>query len=403
MKAAGVKYRKYQQQRKRPAAAASNSSIGPAVAAARNSSVGPAVAAARNSAIGPASAAGHSDFTRLAAVTPPDSAAGAVSVSALGSGKRPVSGSVRKSGGRPASGKKRAAGRKPAARRQPSASRAKQAQQPPGKRRGTLSVIISARNEAQTLPLLLKQVQRLAPDEIIVVLNGCTDNSFQRTRTCRQAIIVHIPESAGHDVGRALGAKLSKSDILLFLDGDMVIPAPQLAGFTAAVDGGVDVALNDLDHLLPPFKLSDSVTRCKLYLNIVLGRSDLGASSMTAVPHALSRRALEMIGYRELMVPPKAQALALLKQLQVQKAGTVNVFKQNRLRRDNTGAGNKMEQLIAGDHAEALNIIIGQHINHMQRSGHAEAVHIVPGQDEAHSAPSLQEQRSRLAAWRNAL
>ncbi|KUP25523.1 hypothetical protein AWJ19_18910 [Paenibacillus sp. DMB5] len=228
----------------------------------------------------------------------------------------------------------------------------------PRKLRGKLSVIISAKNEAKTLPLLLKQVQRLAPAEIIVVLNGCTDNSFQAARLCRQATVVHVPEPAGHDVGRSLGAKLSKGDILLFLDGDMVIPASELAGFAAAVDGGVDVALNDLDGLLPPFGLSDNVTRCKLYLNMVLGRSDLGACSMTAVPHALSRRALEVIGYRELMVPPKAQALALLKQLRVEKAGTVNVFKQNRLRQDNTGAGNRVEQLIAGDHAEALKAVL---------------------------------------------
>lgn len=182
----------------------------------------------------------------------------------------------------------------------------------------------------------------------------------------------------------------------------MVIPAQQLAVFAAAVDGGVDVALNDLDQLLPPFKLSDHVTRCKLYLNMVLGRSDLGAGSMTAVPHALSRRALEMIGYRELMVPPKAQALALLKQLRVEKAGTVDVFRQNRLRQDNTGAGNKMEQLIAGDHAEALNAVLSQQAGQVQ--GHAEAVQLIHGQGGTHSAaPSLQEQRSRLAAWRNAL
>lgn len=276
------------------------------------------------------------------------------------------------------------AGYKSAARRQAAGAAAvRQPRQLLRRLRGTLSVIISARNEARTLPPLLKQVLRLHPAEIIVVLNGCSDNSFQRTRLCPQATIVHCPESAGHDVGRALGAKLSRGDILLFLDGDMVISAPQLAAFAAAVDGGVDVALNDLDGLLPPFGLSDHVTRCKLYLNTVLGRSDLGASSLTAVPHALSRRALEAIGYRELMVPPKAQAISLLKTLRVEKAGTVNVFKQNRLRQGNTGAGNALEQLIAGDHAEALLEVLAQR--------------------GALSGESLQEQRRQLAVWRNAL
>lgn len=289
---------------------------------------------------------------------------------------------------------KRAAVRrsKPAASRGPALSRARRAAAS-GRAalslpawRGALSVIISARNEEQTLPKLLEQVTLLKPLEIIVVLNGCDDRSFQRTRLCRQATVVHIPESAGHDVGRSLGAKLSRGDILLFLDGDMAIPARQLAGFVTAVDGGVDVALNNLDPLLPSFGQSDAVTRCKLYLNSVLGRSDLGVSSMTAVPHALSRRALEVIGCRELMVPPKAQAISILRQLRVEKAGAVDVIKHNRLRQGNTGAGNAMEQLIAGDHAEALVQVLEQ-----QRAG---------------GPPSevyLLEQRRQLAAWRNAL
>lgn len=146
------------------------------------------------------------------------------------------------------------------------------------------------------------------------------------------------------------------------------------------------MALNDLDPLLPPFGLSDAVTRCKLYLNQVLGRPDLGVSSMTAVPHALSRRALERIGYRELMVPPKALALSILGRLRVEKAGAVNVIKQNRLRQGNTGAGNAIERLIAGDHAEALAWVIAE-----QRSG---------GQL---TAENLQEHRRQIAAWRNAL
>lgn len=88
------------------------------------------------------------------------------------------------------------------------------------------------------MPKLLEQVMRLRPLEIIVVLNGCSDRSFQRTRLCPQAMVVCLPEPAGHDVGRALGAKLSRGELLLFLDGDMVIPAGQLTPFVAAVDQG---------------------------------------------------------------------------------------------------------------------------------------------------------------------
>jgi len=250
--------------------------------------------------------------------------------------------------------------------------------------RGTLSVIISARNEEQTLGRLLQQVSRLGPTEIIVVLNGCSDSSFPISRQHRQAIVVHCPESVGHDVGRAIGAKLSRGDILLFLDGDMVIPASQLGLFTAAVDGGIDVALNDLDPLMPSFELCDDVTRSKLFLNYALGRYDLGVSSMTAVPHALSRRALETIGYRELIVPPKAQARSVLEKLRVEKVGTVNVIKHNRLRQANIGAGNAVEKLIIGDHAEAL-------------------LEVLSRRDDGGllNSETQREYRRQVAAWRN--
>ncbi|WP_084146543.1 glycosyltransferase family 2 protein [Paenibacillus wynnii] len=251
--------------------------------------------------------------------------------------------------------------------------------------RSSLSVIISARDEEETLFQVLKQVMRLRPVEIIVVLNGCKDRSFQRARLCKQAVVVHCPESAGHDVGRAIGAKLSRGDILLFLDGDMVIPAPQLISFPAAIDRGGDVALNDIDPLLPNFAHWDEVTRCKLFLNSVLGRTDLGTSSITAVPHALSRRAVETIGCQYLMVPPKAHAVAIMEKLKVEKAGTVNVINQNRQRKANTGEGNAMARLISGDHAEALHEVLAR------------------GGSKGLEGSNGAESRRQTAVWRNGI
>lgn len=250
-----------------------------------------------------------------------------------------------------------------------------------------LSVIVTAMNEAETLPKLLRQALRLQPAELIVVLNGCTDQSYELTRRFREAVIVHCPQPAGHDVGRALGAKLSRGEILLFLDGDMELPAEQMAVFVQSIADGADVALNDLDPLVPLFHQTDPVTRCKLYLNHVLGREDLGSASMTAVPHALSRRAAEVVGCRELMVPPKAQAIAVMANLDVRTAGTVDVIKRNRKRAGNRGTGNAVERLIAGDHAEALEVV---------QARRREAAGWTP-------EIALLEQRRELAAWRNGL
>lgn len=255
--------------------------------------------------------------------------------------------------------------------------------QPP-ELRGKLSVIVTARNEEETLQSVLKEAERLMPEEIIVVLNGCTDDSFPRARESGKALIVHLPDPAGHDVGRAIGARLSRGDIMLFLDGDMTIPAPALAPFAIAVDRGADVALNDLNPLLPAFGDSDGVTRCKMFLNLALGRKDLGAGSMTAVPHALSREAFDRIGAKRLAVPPLAQAAAILANLRVENAGTVNVIKHNRIRKGNTGTGNAMERLIIGDHAEALGEVFARRD---------------PGTARDESGLEF---RRRVAAWRNA-
>lgn len=251
-----------------------------------------------------------------------------------------------------------------------------------GSRKGTLSVVVCARNEEGTLPAVLREAVRLQPEELIVVLNGCTDSSFEAAKKVRGATVIQLPEPAGHDVGRGIGAKLSRGDIILFLDGDMAIPAASLAPFAAAVDQGTDVALNRIDPLLPPFAASDGVTRCKQFLNMALGRADLGAASMTAVPHALSRRAVQKLGSAVLAVPPKAQAAAMLAGLRVEAVHTVDVLARNRKRTGNTGEDNAVSRLIAGDHAEAL----------------AEAIQASGGR--------LLEPGSRrpeLAAWRNAL
>lgn len=222
----------------------------------------------------------------------------------------------------------------------------------------TSSAILCASNEEHTLPLVIAQLKRLPLDEIIVILNGCHDDSYNKIEQDERIIIVHYKERLGHDVGRSIGAKLATGNILLFVDGDLTLKAEQLALFMIAVNNGIDVALNDLGPFFPKFNFQDQVTRMKSFLNITLGRGDLGASSLTAVPHALSRHALNEIGVTSLMVPPKAQALAIMKNLTVATVASVDVVKGNRMRDGNTGHGNAVARLIIGDHVEALNEVM---------------------------------------------
>jgi len=218
----------------------------------------------------------------------------------------------------------------------------------------TVSAILSVYNEEDSLEAVLHELMKLQVHEIILVMNGCTDRSFEIARMVPKAKIIHYPDPIGHDVGRAIGAKMAVSDILLFLDGDIPIPAHALAPFVHAVQQGVDVALNDITPYLSTFDHRDDLSHCKEFLNRSLGRGDLKVNSMTAVPHALSRRAVETIGYRHLMVPPKAQAIAMMRGLRVEVCCSVNVIERNKARKTNVGHVNPVAELIIGDHLEAI-------------------------------------------------
>lgn len=219
---------------------------------------------------------------------------------------------------------------------------------------GRAAAVITASNEEATLGLLLNELARLPLAERIVVLNGCIDGSFAEARKHAGVTVAHFPQRLGHDVGRSVGASLASGDAILFLDGDMSVPAEELAAFLYEQESGLDVVLNDITEFLPPFGSQDEVTRCKRFLNLSLGRPDLGSNSLTAVPHVLSQKALDAIGRPALAVPPKAQAIAIMEGLLVKAPCTADVIGRNRLRQTNSGAGNRVARLIIGDHAEAL-------------------------------------------------
>jgi glycosyltransferase involved in cell wall biosynthesis len=216
------------------------------------------------------------------------------------------------------------------------------------------AAIVSVRNEENTIAEVIHELKQLPLEEIIVVINGSTDGSYHVVSRIDGVVIVQFPEPLGHDVGRAVGARVAKSDILLFVDGDIPISAGKLAPFLGAVHRGADLALNDITPLLGPFSRWDDVSRVKAFLNRSLGRADLGAASMTAVPHAISRRALETIGARTLVVPPKAQAVAMRSGLRVELCRGVDVVNRNKRRESNEGRDNLVARMIVGDHIEAL-------------------------------------------------
>ncbi|MFD0710688.1 glycosyltransferase family 2 protein [Paenibacillus sp. GCM10027626] len=218
----------------------------------------------------------------------------------------------------------------------------------------TVAAIVTVMNEKDTIPSVLEQLHRLPLHEMIFIVNGSTDESFEMLRNQSRATIVHYHHALGHDVGRAIGAKLAESEILLFLDGDFPVFAEHLLPFIAAIGQGADIALNNISPYIGLFSNRDDVTIVKEFINRSMARADLGANSLTAIPHAMKKQAAQLIGYANLAVPPKAQVLAIQQGLKINSPASVDVISTNRQRKRNVGRSNAVSELIIGDHIEAL-------------------------------------------------
>lgn len=213
-----------------------------------------------------------------------------------------------------------------------------------------LSVIVPVCNEEQTIKQVIAEARKLEPLEIIVVINGSTDQSEAYAKEQGVKTLVY-DERLGHDCGRAAGALAAMGDILLFIDGDFVLSAQELYPFASAVASGVDVALNVCED---EEELTHVVQGWKYVLNETIGRKDLLMSSMTAVPHAISRECLEKIKPESLAVPPFAQIKAIIEGFHVQAVHHVDVNKFNRFRYS--------EHLSLKSHSPTAELIIQDHI-----------------------------------------
>jgi hypothetical protein len=225
----------------------------------------------------------------------------------------------------------------------------------------SLSVIIPARNEEATIGQVIQEAQMLAPNEIIVVINGSSDRTETIARE-QGAMTLSFQEPLGTDVGRAIGAYAAQSEILLFLDGDFVIPWKDLSPFVETAATCCDLAVNQLNQHLRMRMPPGTVTALKYALNSALGREDLENASLVNVPFAMNRRALEVIHWTHLLCPPKAYALGMLGGLRCLPAHRVEVDRLNRYRHGKHDlAGERYSQAakqIIGDHIEAMHAIL---------------------------------------------
>ncbi|MDQ0172052.1 glycosyltransferase family 2 protein [Paenibacillus tundrae] len=216
-----------------------------------------------------------------------------------------------------------------------------------------LSVIIPAMNEEKTIGKVVRLARRICWDsEVIVVVNGSTDGTARVARAAG-ARVIHYTEALGHDGGRQAGATVARGNILLFTDADIPISPEHLAPYVRAIMDGTDVALNDYNGPITRIPIHP-VVEAKHVLNSMLTRPDLEGASMTAIPHAISRKALEVIGAESLEIPPLAHAKAVVGGLQVRAVHHVPVGRMNAVRSRKRRGTDLLSQVILTDHLTAI-------------------------------------------------
>lgn len=220
-----------------------------------------------------------------------------------------------------------------------------------------VSVVIPAANERRTIASVIRNAWKVHPEtEVIVVVNGSRDGTSHIAKRMG-AHVLEFPHLLGHDVGRSVGARVAKGQVILFVDGDFVVSKRDLRPLVQAIlQGETDIALNSYIGPVRREKVHQ-VILAKHALNAALGRMDLRGVSMTTIPHAISRHALEVIGAEHLAIPPKAQAIALVKGLRVTPVHFIHAGLKNRKRKRGKGK-DPVGELIVGDHLEAMHWVI---------------------------------------------
>ncbi len=234
-------------------------------------------------------------------------------------------------------------------------------QLPQNRKKATRSAIIPVMEENATIEGVIESVSLAGIDEIIVVANGADKTTITKAKE-QGAIVVAYPEPLGHNVGRAIGAAYSTGDVCLFVDGDFILRPKDLTPFIEAVENGTDIALNNLESLLDRFYPIDPISAVKYFLNIALNQPHLLNNSMTAVPLAMQRRVIEKIGYSSLIIPPLAQAKAILLGFTLKAVHFINVVEPNRRRPEHRIEVGRIPAFdrIFGDHIEALGYLLAK-------------------------------------------
>jgi glycosyltransferase involved in cell wall biosynthesis len=106
-----------------------------------------------------------------------------------------------------------------------------------------LSIVLPAKNEAESLDALLEEIARLHPRvELVVIDDGSTDATAQVARDACAQVLRH-PYSMGNGAAIKSGARTAKGEILVFMDADGQHDPQDIARLIERLDEGYDMAV----------------------------------------------------------------------------------------------------------------------------------------------------------------
>lgn len=106
-----------------------------------------------------------------------------------------------------------------------------------------ISIILPAKNEAESLQVLLPELRSEFPDEeIIVIDDGSTDNTVDICRQNSVTVISHV-YSMGNGAAIKTGARNAHGTILVFMDADGQHRPDDIKGLVDMVNDGYDMAV----------------------------------------------------------------------------------------------------------------------------------------------------------------
>lgn len=229
-----------------------------------------------------------------------------------------------------------------------------------------IAAVVPAQNEEGRITKVLDSLSITGVNKTYVVINGSNDNTLQEVLSYKglKTEVIYFRESLGIDVPRAVGAWAAydeNAEIILFVDGDMVGNiSNNLIELINCIKEHSDMALTNCYPSIPKESaLTSKIISFRKMLNQTLGVfEEMGITIPSHGPHAVSRKFLKIVPFRELAVPPVSLAIAVKEKLKITVPFTIPHFKLGSKLKDKKHAYLIAETII-GDCIEAMNFYKG--------------------------------------------